>query len=74
MWFGRGMHGTVGIGNHWIVTDHSRAAREQGTQNFNVVEKVLDLHVGCEQWLEKGGIKSFSFSIVLLVPLHCGMA
>ncbi len=57
-----------------MVTDHSRTPREQGTENFNVVEKVLDLHVGCEQWLKKGGIKSFSFFIVLLVPLHCCMA
>lgn len=57
-----------------MVTDHSGTPRAQGTENFNVVEKVLDLHVGCEHLLEKGGIKSVSFSIVLLVPLHCCMA
>jgi hypothetical protein len=53
--------------------DHS-STREQGTEIFDVVGKVLDLHVGCEQWLEKGGIKSLNFSFVLLVLLHCSMA
>jgi hypothetical protein len=53
--------------------DHS-STRKQGTEIFDAVEKVLDLHVGCGQWLEMGDIKSLSFFFVLLVPLHCCMA
>jgi hypothetical protein len=56
-----------------MLTDPS-STWEQGTEIFDAVEKVLDLHVGCRQWLEKGDIKSLSFFFVLLVPLHCCMA
>jgi hypothetical protein len=56
-----------------MVTDHL-STRERGREIFDVVEKVLDLCVGCGQWLEKGDIKSLSFSFALLEPLHCCMA
>jgi hypothetical protein len=46
-----------------MVTDHSRTPRAQGTENFNVVEKALDLHVGREQLLEKGASNLSAFQL-----------